>query len=301
MMKGNIMEDENVKELSGESKVTALPDEEQPEVTIVSDMEESEVTVDSDMEEPDVTIVSDMEQPEATIVSDMKEPEVTVDSDMEEPDAIVDSDMEEPDVTVLPDEEISEEKGKTEKRKRGGKAVAATGSFSGKKTKELKAQIVALEQQAEEQEEKVNLLTDRLQRLTAEFDNYKKRSLREKDALYTDATCDALKEILPVLDNFERAIHAEAAGAKEASAEAADVTALKTGLMMVYKQFMETLEKLGLEKIEAVGKTFDPHLHNAVMHIEDDAYGESEVVEELQVGYKVKDRIVRYSYVKVAN
>ena len=159
------------------------------------------------------------------------------------------------------------------------------------KTKELKAKIIALESDLKEKGARSAELTDRLQRLSAEYDNYRKRTGREKDALYTDAICDALKEILPVLDNFERAV----------SVEETDVESLKTGLQMVYKQFYETLEKLGMEKIEAVGTPFDPNLHNAVMHVEDDAYGENEVAEEMQTGYKIKDRVVRHSYVKVAN
>jgi molecular chaperone GrpE len=169
-----------------------------------------------------------------------------------------------------------------------------------KHAKELKSKLTKAISDLEANEEKLKVecelkveLFDRYQRLAAEFDNYKKRTVREKDALYSDATADVIKELLPVLDNFERALSAAGNDIKD--------EALMMGIEMIYKQFWEMLTKIGLSKMASVGEKFDPNLHNAVMHVEDDRYGENEVVEELQAGYILKDKIVRHSYVKVAN
>ena len=156
----------------------------------------------------------------------------------------------------------------------------------------LKDKIIALEKELDDSKEKEEDVYARLLRLSAEFDNYKKRTTREKEALYIDATVDTLKEILPIVDNFERALSVK---------NCDDVAVLKKGLDMVYRQFIETLTQIGVETIDAVGNEFDPNLHNAVIHVEDENYGSNEVVEELQKGYKIKDKIIRHSYVKVAN
>ena len=156
----------------------------------------------------------------------------------------------------------------------------------------LKDKIIALEKELDDSKKKEEDVYARLLRLSAEFDNYKKRTTREKEALYIDATVDTLKEILPIVDNFERALSVK---------NCDDVAVIKKGLDMVYRQFIETLTKIGVETIDAVGNEFDPNLHNAVIHIEDENYGSNEVVEELQKGYKIKDKIIRHSYVKVAN
>ena len=156
----------------------------------------------------------------------------------------------------------------------------------------LKDKIIALEKELDDSKKKEEDVYARLLRLSAEFDNYKKRTTREKEALYIDATVDTLKEILPIVDNFERALSVK---------NCDDVAVLKKGLAMVYRQFIETLTQIGVETIDAVGNEFDPNLHNAVIHVEDENYGSNEVVEELQKGYKIKDKIIRHSYVKVAN
>lgn len=156
----------------------------------------------------------------------------------------------------------------------------------------LKDKIISLKKKLDESKKKEEEEYARLLRLSAEFDNYKKRTTREKEALYIDVTVDTLKEILPIVDNFERALSVK---------DCDDITILKKGLDMVYRQFIETLTKIGVETIDAVGNEFDPNLHNAVMHIEDENYGTNEVAEELQKGYKIKDKIIRHSYVKVAN
>nr|WP_246517051.1 nucleotide exchange factor GrpE [Clostridium aciditolerans] len=132
-------------------------------------------------------------------------------------------------------------------------------------------------------------LKDRLARLNAEYDNFRKRTSKEKEGIYTDACEDVLKEMLPVLDNLERAISVEG------SAED-----IKKGIEITIKQFGSALEKLSVEEISNEGE-FDPNFHNAVMHIEDDQYEKNQVVEVFQKGYKRGDKVLRYSMVKVAN
>lgn len=135
---------------------------------------------------------------------------------------------------------------------------------------------------------------DKIQRNAAEFDNYKKRTIKEKEAIYTDAYADAVQAFLPVADNMERAIAAITEDSNE-------VKTLKEGVDMVFNQLKEVFAKLGVEEIEAEGKTFDPNFHNAVMHIEDEAFGENQVAEVFQKGYKLKDKVLRHSMVKVVN
>jgi len=133
------------------------------------------------------------------------------------------------------------------------------------------------------------VLKDRLARTVAEYDNFRKRTAKEKEGIYTDACEDILKELLPVLDNLERAISVEG-----------NVDDLKKGLEMTIKQFNNGLEKLNVEEIAGDGE-FDPHVHNAVMHIDDEQYGNNQVVEVFQKGYKRGDKVLRHSMVKVAN
>lgn len=139
-------------------------------------------------------------------------------------------------------------------------------------------------------EDKEAIYIDRLKRLMAEFDNYRKRNEKEKLDIYDRASSNLLAEMLPIVDNFERALQVETTD-----------KVFYEGVTMIYKQLMSTLEKAHVKVIEAKGKTFDPNLHNAVMHIEDEKYGENEVVEEMQKGYLYKDKVLRYSMVKVAN
>ncbi len=132
-----------------------------------------------------------------------------------------------------------------------------------------------------------------LQRAAAEFDNYKKRTIKEKEGIYSDAVCDVVSAFLPVVDNLERAI--------KASNENDDEKSLKEGVELVFKQIIEVMKNLKVEEIQSTGGEFDPQLHNAVMHVGDDACGENTVVEEFQKGYKYKDKVIRHSMVKVAN
>ena len=143
-------------------------------------------------------------------------------------------------------------------------------------------------------EEKLKEQMEKYMRLFAEYDNFRKRSQREKDMRYGDAVIDAAAAILPIGDNLERALQTEV--------ESEDAKKLKEGVEMVLKQFTETLEKLGVKEIKAEGEQFDPNLHNAVMHIEDETIDDNTVVEDLMKGYIYKDgRVVRHSMVKVAN
>ena len=151
-------------------------------------------------------------------------------------------------------------------------------SFFGKKKKDNK-----LEQQIED-------LTDRLKRNMAEFDNFRKRTEKEKSSMYIIGAKDIIETILPVVDNFERGL-----------AQATEGDPFAEGMEKIYKQLTTTLESLGVEPIEAVDKEFNPDLHNAVMHVEDESVGDNIIVEELQKGYTYKGFVVRHSMVKVAN
>jgi molecular chaperone GrpE len=131
---------------------------------------------------------------------------------------------------------------------------------------------------------------DKYLRLLAEYDNYRRRSTREREAIYADVRCDTLKKFLPVYDSLSRAL----------TQTPADDPARK-GLEGIMNQYNSALNQLGVTAIEAVGQPFDANRHNAVMHIEDDAYGEGVVVEEFEKGFCIGDRVLRYSVVKVAN
>ncbi len=136
-------------------------------------------------------------------------------------------------------------------------------------------------------------LQDRLRRQMAEFDNFRKRTEKEKASMYEIGARDIIEKILPVLDNFERGLAALPEDEKGSS--------FAEGIEKIYRQFVKTLEDAGVEAIEAVGQTFDPNLHNAVMHIDDEQYGENEVSQELQKGYRYRGTVVRHSMVQVAN
>ena len=135
--------------------------------------------------------------------------------------------------------------------------------------------------------------TDRLKRTMAEFDNFRKRTEKEKSAMYEIGAKDIIEKILPVVDNFERGLATIPEGEEK--------SAFAEGMDKVYKQLVKTLGDAGVKPIEAVGQPFDPNFHNAVMHIEDENLGENVVAEEFQKGYVYRDSVVRHSMVKVAN
>ncbi len=174
---------------------------------------------------------------------------------------------------VQEEPENSEDDGKEDSGKKG---------FFGKKKekKDLK-------------DEKIEELTERLQRSMAEFDNFRKRTEKEKSAMFEIGARDIIERILPVVDNFERGLAAVPEEEKESP--------FADGMEKIYKQLMKTLEEAGVKPIEAVGMPFDPNYHNAVMHVEDDSLGENVVAQELQKGYTYRDTVVRHSMVQVAN
>lgn len=136
-------------------------------------------------------------------------------------------------------------------------------------------------------------LNNKYLRLLAEYDNFKKRTVKEKESIYIDSVGDTVMELLPVVDNFERAM----ASFKDEDKE----TDLYKGIEMIYKQTLEAFSKLGVAPIEAVGCEFDPEKHNAIMHIDDESIADNTVIEEFQKGYTYRDKVIRYSMVKVAN
>ena len=143
----------------------------------------------------------------------------------------------------------------------------------------------------DKRDEKIAELTDQVKRQMAEFDNFRKRSEREKSQMFDLGAKSVIEKILPVIDNFERGL-----------AQAPDMTdPFVEGMEKIYKSMLQELEAIGVKPIEAEGKEFDPNLHNAVMHVEDEEAGENIVVQELQKGYTYHDSVVRHSMVKVAN
>ena len=148
--------------------------------------------------------------------------------------------------------------------------------------KKLKEQNAALTQALEE-------LGDRYTRMLAEYDNFRKRAQKEREGVYSDATSDVLAEILPIKDTLEMAM------------AYADDSKLSQGVTMTLNKFSETLKRLGVEEFGAAGDEFDPNLHNAVFHVEDESLGENVIAEVLMKGYKKGEKIIRYAMVKVAN
>ena len=192
------------------------------------------------------------------------------------------TDQEEQDETVadkeVTQEEIQEEKQPEEEINAELKTFPKKGFFPKKKDKK---------------DEQIEELTDRLKRNMAEFDNFRKRTEKEKSAMYEIGARDIVEKILPVVDNFERGL---ATIPKEE-----EKSAFADGMDKIYKQMMKVLEDAGVKPIDAVGQPFDPNLHNAVMHVEDESLNENVVAEELLKGYMYKETVVRHSMVKVAN
>lgn len=145
----------------------------------------------------------------------------------------------------------------------------------------------------DKKDEQIEELTDKVKRQMAEFDNFRKRTEKEKSQMYDMGAKTIVEKILPVIDNFERGLAAVPEDNKE--------DAFVVGMDKIYRQMLTVLEEAGVKPIEAVGAEFDPNFHNAVMHVEDETLGENVVAEELQKGYMYRDTVVRYSMVKVAN
>lgn len=147
-----------------------------------------------------------------------------------------------------------------------------------------------LQNQLQEKQNKIEELDDRFKRVLAEFENYKKRSAKERDTLYHSVIADIVSSMLPVMDNLEKAVNAKT-----------EDTAYQEGVKLVYTQFNDVLHKFGVQKIETVGKTFDPELHEAVASVVDENLGEKEIKEEFRAGYKIGSKVIRHSMVSVAN
>ena len=154
-----------------------------------------------------------------------------------------------------------------------------------KKAKKAEAEIAAMQKKQDEAIESQKACEDKYLRMMAEYDNFRKRSAKEKEGVYADAYSDCIANLLPILDNLERASGSD------------NFEAVRKGLEMTVKAFSDALEKMGVSEIET--KTFDPNRHNAVMHVDDESMGESEIVEVFQKGYAKGDKVIRYAMVKV--
>ena len=159
------------------------------------------------------------------------------------------------------------------------------------KEKNKKAdEIIELKKQIESQKVQIDETEDRLKRVAAEFDNYKKRNVKERDGMYNSLVSDIVSNFLPILDNLEKAAEVETKDEE-----------YKKGIELVLKQFKDVLSARGVTEIETVGNTFDPELHEAVSSVQDGTKGEKEIVQEYRKGYKIGDKVIRHSMVKVAN
>ena len=177
-----------------------------------------------------------------------------------------------------------------EKVKAEGEAEGESEATPEKEPEAKKAKAKVKEPTAEE---KIAELSDRITRSMAEFDNFRKRSEKEKAARFEMGQKSVIEKLLPIIDNFERGLATLEDGQKDEP--------FAQGMDKTYKQMLSLLEELGVTVIPAVGEKFNPEVHEAIMHIEDEAYGENEIVEELQKGYKMGETVVRFSMVKVAN
>jgi molecular chaperone GrpE len=165
---------------------------------------------------------------------------------------------------------------------------------SGKSKKKKEKSYSFTREQVEQMElaaKQLESVKEQFVRLTAEYDNYRKRTAKEKDALYQDAKADTIKEFLAVYDNLERA----------AASEGGDDSPHKQGLLMIFGQYKELLVKLGVTEIQAKGQPFDPEKMNAVMHIDDESFGENAVAQVFQAGFMLGDKVIRHAIVQVAN
>jgi len=171
-------------------------------------------------------------------------------------------------------EETAEKKAKAKKKKEKGY------TFTKEQVEQMELAVKQLDS-----------VKDQFVRLTAEYDNYRKRTTKEKDNIYQDAKADTIKAFLAVYDNLERAV----------ATEGDEDSPHKKGLEMIFAQYKDILKSLGVEEIPATGQTFDPEKHNAVMHIDDENFGENEVAQVFQAGFQMGDKVIRYAIVQVAN
>ena len=191
------------------------------------------------------------------------------------------------------DKEEDSEESREGENKEAGEADAKEEEKTEETAEPKKSKLFEKKNKKDKKDEQIADLTDKLTRQMAEFDNYRKRTEKEKSAMYEIGAKDIVEKILPVVDNFERGLQSVAEENKE--------DPFVQGMDKIYKQLMTTLEGIGVKPIEAVGQEFNPDFHNAVMHIEDEEAGENVVVEEFQKGYMYRESVVRHSMVQVAN
>ena len=195
--------------------------------------------------------------------------------------------------TAAEEAKEAEETVSKEQKAEGGASGETAAEGQEEKEEEEAPENMKKKKKKEKWEEKIEELEDRVKRQMAEFDNFRKRTEKEKSHMYEVGARDVIEKILPVVDNFERGLAAVPEEQKN--------DPVIDGMDKIYRQLMTVLADLGVEPIEAVGKEFDPNFHNAVMHVEDEELGENVVAEEFQKGYLYKDTVIRHSMVKVAN
>ena len=187
---------------------------------------------------------------------------------------------------VTPEETASEE---TEVKSETVEKTENTEKTEKKEKKSSKKELEALKKEVEELKKAVEEKNEMFLRMAAEYENYRKRTAKEKEGLYGDAYIDAVTQLLPILDNLERAVAFSESGN------------LAEGVNLTLNMFKETFTKMGVEEIVTENAEFDPNLHNAVMHVDDESVGENMIVETFSKGYKRGDKVIRYAMVKVAN
>ena len=200
---------------------------------------------------------------------------------------------------IIPDEDITVEDTAKDEAEAAQEAPADTKEASeepedeAKAEKEEKKGFFKKKEKKDKKDEMIEELTDKVRRSMAEFDNFRKRTDKEKSAMFEVGAKSVIEKLLPVVDNFERGL--------AAIPEEEQGSAFVEGMEKIYKQMLKMLEDMEVKPIEAVGQLFDPNFHNAVMHVEDEEAGENIVIEEFQKGYMYRDSVVRHSMVKVAN
>ncbi len=222
-------------------------------------------------------------------MEDRKTEEILAEELLKDDDAV----SAEVEIETEEDKEASTEKEDGAETENPDAEQAETAEENGKSDTEKKGFFGRKKEKKDPRDEKIEELTDRLQRNMAEFDNFRKRTEKEKTAMFEIGARDMVERILPVVDSMERGL--------AAIPEEDKGSPFAEGMDKIYKQLMKTLEEAGVKPIEALGKPFDPNFHNAVMHIEDESLGENIVSQELQKGYTYRDTVVRHSMVQVAN
>ena len=194
---------------------------------------------------------------------------------------------------MIKDSHIAKEELETTNTEAEGLKEDSKKKSSKKKEPKANKEVTELKELLASKIDELAEANDKYLRVLAEYDNFKKRTQKEKEAIYIDSVGDTVTALLPVVDNFERAISAFSEEDKQSD--------FFKGVEMIYTQMLDSFSKLGVEPINAVGEEFNPELHNAIMHIEDDTIADNTVVEEFQKGYMYKEKVIRYSMVKVAN